>query len=158
MEWFKNALRQSQHNKNIKFRIIATGSQVLNPLSPKDCFRHYPVEYNEMMDFLQEEKIDGVVFLTGDRHLSEINRVERRGTYTLHDITASPLTAGFSNFNALEKNNPSRLLSVENKQNYARINVMGQGQERKLLVEFMGIQGEKISQWQVSLKDVSNSK
>ena len=158
MEWFKNAMRQSQHNRNINFRLVATGSQVLNPLSPKDCFRHYPVEYNEMMDFLQDEKIDGVVFLTGDRHLSEINKVERRGAYPLHDITASPLTAGFSAFNSLEKNNLSRLLSVENKQNYARINVMGQGQERKLLVEFIGIKGEKLSEWGVSLKDISNKK
>jgi alkaline phosphatase D len=158
MEWLKNALRQSQHNRNINFRIIATGSQVLNPLSSKDCLRHYPAEYNEVMDFLQDEKIDGVVFLTGDRHLSEINKVERRGAYPLYDITASPLTAGFSRYNSLEKNNPSRLLTVEEKQNYARISIMGQGQERKLLVEFMGLKGEKIAEWNVSLKEISNKK
>jgi hypothetical protein len=58
----------------------------------------------------------------------------------------------------LEKNNPSRLLTVEEKQNYARISIMGQGQERKLLVEFMGLKGEKIAEWNVSLKEISNKK
>jgi alkaline phosphatase D len=156
MEWFKNAIRQSQENNNISFRIIATGSQVLNPLSSKDCFRHYSKEYLEMMDFLQNEKIDGVVFLTGDRHLSEIYKINRKGSYPLHDITASPLTAGFSSYGPNEKQNQARILSIEKKQNYARISVTGQGSERKLLVDFMGIKGEKLAEYSVALKDITN--
>jgi alkaline phosphatase D len=156
MEWFKNAMRQSQNNRNINFRIIATGSQVLNPLSAKDCFRHYTAEFKEMMDFLQDEDINGVVFLTGDRHLSEINKVNRKNSYPLHDITASPLTAGFSSYSTAEKQNTARVLSVENKQNYARINVTGQGPERKLFVEFIGLKGEKLAEWSVALNEISN--
>jgi alkaline phosphatase D len=155
MEWFKNAIRQSQGNTNINFRIIATGSQVLNPLSPKDCFRHYPVEFKEMMDFLLAEKMEGVVFLTGDRHLSEINKINRKGAYPLYDITASPLTAGFAHYAPEEKNNPARVFSLEDNQNYARFNFTGQGQDRKLLIEFMGLKGEKLGEYALSLKDLS---
>ena len=158
MEWFKNAMRQSQDNSNVSFRIIATGSQVLNPLSPGDCFRHYFAEYKEMMDFLQDENINGVVFLTGDRHLSEINKVNRNGLYPLYDITASPLTAGFSAYSPAEKNNVARVLSVENKQNYARINVSGTKENRKLLIEFLGLQGERLAQVQILQKEISNKK
>jgi alkaline phosphatase D len=158
MEWFKNAMRQSQGNSNIHFRIIATGSQVLNPVSPADCFRQFPAEFKEMMDFLQDEKIDGVVFITGDRHLSEINKAERKGTYPLFDVTASPMTAGASNYGNAEKENPSRILSITGKQNYARFTFTGTGPERKLMVEFLGIKGEKLAEWNVSLREISNKK
>jgi len=62
MEWLKNALLQSNGNSNITFKIIATGSQVLNPTSPFDCFRHYSAEYKEMMDFIKDNHINGVIF------------------------------------------------------------------------------------------------
>ncbi len=156
MEWFKNALRLSNGNTNINFRIIATGSQVLNPLSPFDCFRHFPAEYREMLDFLQEEKINGVVFLTGDRHLSEINKLTRNNNYPLYDITCSPLTSGSAKYSAEERNNPARVLSIPDKQNYTRISFTGQGTQRKMLAEFLNIQGAKLGEWSVNLNAVSN--
>ena len=155
MEWFKNAMRLSNSNANVHFRIIATGSQVINPMSPWDCFRHYSGEYKEMMNFLQSEKINAVVFLTGDRHLSEINKAERSGAYPIYDITSSPLTSGRSKYNDKEKDNPARILSVVGQQNYSRITFSGQDQDRKMKVEFLGIKGEKLSDWEVSLKDIS---
>ncbi|HET9431432.1 MAG TPA: alkaline phosphatase D family protein, partial [Chitinophagaceae bacterium] len=88
MEWLKNSLLHS----NATFKIITVGSQVLNPVSPFDKWKDFPVEYFELMQFLEEYKINGVLFLTGDRHHSEIIKVERPGTYPLYDITVSPLT------------------------------------------------------------------
>ena len=136
---------------NVHFRIIATGSQVLNPKSPWDCFRHYSAEYKEVMDFLENEKINGVVFLTGDRHLSEINRVERSGGYPLYDITSSPLTSGRSKYNESEKENSARILSVVGEQNYTRLSFTGTGKERKMKTEFLGIKGQKLAEWEVNL-------
>lgn len=158
MEWFKTAMRQSQDDPNIHWRIVATGSQVLNPFSPRDCFRHYPAEYNEMMQFLMVEKITGVLFITGDRHLSEINKIERPGGYPLYDVTASPLTAGFSGYAPEEVNNTSRIRSIEKKQNYARLTFSGAGLQRKLVVDFIGINGEVLSSWSTSLADLQFKK
>ncbi|MDX2047817.1 MAG: alkaline phosphatase D family protein [Chitinophagaceae bacterium] len=150
MEWLKNALSGSFAT----FKIIATGSQVLNPVSPFDCFRKFPVEYNELMGFLEAEKISGVLFLTGDRHHSEIIKTESHLSYPLYDITSSPLTSGTHKFGAAEKNNPYRVVGVDEKQNYARITVTGKYRERNLKVEFIGIKGEKLAEWSVSEKDL----
>jgi alkaline phosphatase D len=95
------------------------------------------------------------VILTGDRHLSEINKINRKGAYPLYDITASPLTAGFAHYAPEEKNNPARVFSLEDNQNYARFNFTGQGQDRKLLIEFMGLKGQKLGEYALSLKDLS---
>jgi alkaline phosphatase D len=150
MDWLKNALSASAAN----FKIIATGSQVLNPASPFDCFRRFPAEYHELMAFLRAEKIPGVMFLTGDRHHSEIIRVEGLLSYPLFDITSSPLTSGTHEFGASEKNNPFRVLGVDQKQNYARISVSGAPRARVLKVEYIGIKGELLGQWSVAESDL----
>jgi alkaline phosphatase D len=158
IQWLKNALLQSNANGNINFRIIATGSQVLNPVSPFDCFRRFPAEYNDFLDFLAENKINGVVFFTGDRHHSEIIKLDRKGAYPLFDITASPLTSGTHSFGGPEKDNPARVLGVDKLQNYARVSFTGKSSDRKLQVDFLGINGELINSWSISQKELKSPK
>jgi alkaline phosphatase D len=158
MDWLKNALLQSKYNYNISFRFIATGSQVLNPFSDKDCLRHYPVEYEELIDFITDNDINGVVFLTGDRHHSEIIKMERENTYPLYDITASSLTAGISKTSGEEINNPYRVSPEVQEHNYARISLSGVKLNRKMTVEFLNVRGQKITDWSVLLKDLTAKK
>lgn len=150
MEWLKNSLLYS----SATFKIIAVGSQVLNPVSPFDKWRDFPAEYTELMDFLQEYRINGVLFLTGDRHHSEIIKVERPGTYPLYDITVSPLTSGTHVFGSAEKNNPYRVLGIDQLQNYGRFSFSGPRNDRKLTVDFLGLKGEKLGTWSVSEKEL----
>ena len=150
MEWLKNSLLFS----TATFKIIAVGSQVLNPVSPFDTWGDFPSEYQEMIDFLNEYKINGVIFLTGDRHHSEIIKVDRPATYPLYDITVSPLTSGTHKFGGPEKNNSYRVLGIEEKQNYARFSFSGMRGNRKLTVEFLGLKGEKISEWGITEKEL----
>jgi alkaline phosphatase D len=150
MQWLKNSLRFSSAN----FKIIATGSQVLNPVSPYDKLLDFPAEYDELMNFLEENKINGVLFLTGDRHHSEIIKVNRQGTYPLYDITASPLTSGTHTFDGPEKNNPYRVLGIDEKQNYTRFSFSGEKAERKMIVEFFGVKGEKLGEWSIRANDL----
>jgi len=152
MEWLKNSLLYS----TATFKIIVVGSQVLNPVSPFDKWRDFPSEYQELMDFLTDHKINGVLFLTGDRHHSEIIKVERPGTYPLYDITVSPLTSGTHVFGAAEKNNPYRVFGLDQHQNYGRFNFSGPRGSRKLMVEFLGVKGEKLGEWAITENELKN--
>lgn len=154
MDWFKREMMRSKANPNIHFRIIANGSEILNPYSPLDCFRHFTVEYNEMMQFLTDEKIDGLLFLTGDRHFSEINKAERKIGYTFFDITSSALTSDPVSYTAPEKNNPDRILAVTGKNNYTKFSFSGAGDARKVVVEFFGVHGERLAQLSVNLSQL----
>ena len=127
---------------------------MLNPISPYEKWWDYPAEYDELMSFLKEYRINGVLFLTGDRHHSEIIKVDRPGTYPLYDITVSPLSSGTHVFGDAEKNNPYRVWGLDQKQNYGRFSFSGKRGERKLLVEFLGIKGEKLGEWSVLEKDL----
>jgi alkaline phosphatase D len=148
MEWLKNSLLYS----SATFKIIVLGSQVLNPVSPYDKWHDFPAEYEDFMNFLKEYKINGVVFLTGDRHHSEIIKVDRPGTYSLYDITVSPLTSGTHSFGGPEKNNPYRVLGIDQLQNYGKFSFSGPRNDRKLTVDYFGVKGEKLGTWSVSEK------
>ncbi|MBI1344282.1 MAG: alkaline phosphatase family protein [Terrimonas sp.] len=153
MDWLQNALLFSQAT----FKIILVGSQVLNPVSPYDKMRDFPGDFLPLMKFLEENRISGVLFLTGDRHHSEVIKIDRPGNYPLYDITISPLTSGTHHFSGAEKNNPYRVFGLDEKQNYGRISVSGKTGERVLEVNFLGIKGEELGRWSVSEKALKST-
>ena len=151
MEWLKNALSFS----TATFKVIATGSQVLNPYSSAECMKAYSAEYYELMNFLAAQKIMGVLFITGDRHHSEVIKQDRPGLYPLYDITTSPFTAGVSKVRGIELKNPARINgTLVEEQNFARITIAGKKAERKFTVEFISIKGKKLGEWSVEEKEL----
>lgn len=156
--WLKNALLQSNNNPNISFRFIVNGSQILNPLSPYDCLRHFSAEFQELMSFINDQNIKGLLFLTGDRHHSEIIKMERPGNYTLYDITASPLTAGVGATREPEKSSPFRVGKETDAQNFARLSFAGPHKQRKLVVDYVGIDGSVLDSWSITLQDLGVKK
>ncbi len=155
MEWLKNALLFS----NATFKIIATGSQVLNPFSTAECMKSYSAEYIELMNFLADQKIRGVLFFTGDRHHSEVLKLDRPGLYPLYDITSSPFTAGIAKVRGAELNNPARINgTLVEEQNFTKVSVSGKRNERIMKVEFIGITGNTLGEWSVSEKEITTLK
>ena len=151
MDWLKNALS----NSSADFKIIVTGSQTLNPVSPFDCLQSYPIEFNELMDFLDKQKVTGVLFFTGDRHHSEVIKFPRPETYPLYDVTSSPFTSGIAAPSKQEENNPARVPgTLVVAQNYTRVTVSGAPRDRKLKIEFLGIKGEKLAEWSVGANEL----
>ena len=49
-----------------------------------------------------------------------------------------------------EKNNPYRVLGIDEKQNYGKFNFTGEKGKRKLTVEFFGVKGEKLGEWSIN--------
>ena len=103
LEWLKQALLSS----NATFKVVAMGTQFWNRVSRFETWQNYPDEQQKLRDWLREQRISGVVFLSGDLHFSELLRLPREGTYPLYEFTSSPLTAGaFANPDGLERSNP----------------------------------------------------
>ncbi len=91
--WFVDALTGSY----APFKVVVLGGQVLNRYDFYEAYAKYPQERQRLLDAIAARHIDGVVFLSGDRHHSELLRLERDGgLYPLYDFTSSPLTAGAS--------------------------------------------------------------
>ena len=155
MEWLKNALL----NSSATFKIIISGSQVLNPLNKYECMQRYAYEHQQLLNFLSEYKINGVLFFSGDRHHSEVIKMVRPGLPSLYDITISPYTAGVSKVRDDEEKNPYRVSgTLVEEQNFGKISVSGKKNERKLTVYFMGIKGQKLGEWSIFEKELKTDK
>jgi alkaline phosphatase D len=84
-EWLFDALARS----TATFKFIATTVPMAGGGS--DRWDGYPKERKELLDFIKEKKMRGVVFLSGDMHYAAITKIPRGGG--LIDITAGPLAA-----------------------------------------------------------------
>lgn len=154
MEWLK---RQLLEDATATFKIIVNGSEVLNPWAKGDGLVHFPIEYNELLDFLKEHRINGVLFLTGDVHYSEIIKLDREdGLYPLYDVTVSPLTSTVSHPKGYERRNKYRLPgTLIETHNFARFSFSGDGPNRKLLVEFFDKTGKLLLTWSVTHQELT---
>ncbi len=105
VDWLIDNLRYNQSHMQYQtssFNIIVSGNQVLSDASNHEIYRQYKEEWNYLMDQIMANHIDGVFFLSGDMHFTELSREVRtsnshgnksKGQYTFYDLTVSPLTA-----------------------------------------------------------------
>ncbi|OIQ76211.1 alkaline phosphatase D precursor [mine drainage metagenome] len=94
MRWLRNALLHSR----ARFKIVAAGGQFFNDDDAYEGWNQFPVERAEFLGWLQQYRIPGVVFLSGDRHITELIKYPRpaysgKRDYPLIEFTASPLNS-----------------------------------------------------------------
>ena len=155
MEWLKNSLAYSKAT----FKIIAVGNQVLNPVDKYETMQSYSYEYRELINFITAQKINGVVFFSGDKHHSEIIKINQPELYSLYDITISPYTSGISWVSGEDKNNIFRVKgTLVEEQNFAKITISGVKGNRMMGIEFIGTKGEKLASMQINENDLKVSR
>jgi len=100
VDWLIDALSSSKAT----YKFVAIGGQVLNSAEVWENYvNHHAVERKELLDRIAAEGIQNVVFLTGDRHHTELSKMDREGV-TMYDFTVSPLTSGAAKGGANEGN------------------------------------------------------
>jgi alkaline phosphatase D len=138
-------LEESLSSSHATFKIVANGNQMFNPMNTFEGLGRYPDEQRELLDFLRRAKIEGVVFLTGDRHAAELLKVEQPGLYPLYELTSSPLTSGNTR-NDKEANNPSRVPGtwVPDHRNFGMLEVTGPEGARVLTLRALDPDGKEL--------------
>ena len=141
LDWLKNALMQSRAS----FKIIAGGSQFLNDASRFEGWQHFPAEREAFLDWLARNRINGVLFVSGDRHHTELLRRERAGSYPLYELTCSPLTSGTRPADDNEINNPLRVADTTVAvHNYCTLATSGERGQRSLTLTVFDAQGRRL--------------
>jgi len=89
-EWLKQRLLASR----APFKILACGSGWSMADGPEgDTWAAFRTERDELFDFIRDRRIEGVVCLSGDSHVGELNCIpwSERGGYDIYDLVSSPL-------------------------------------------------------------------
>ncbi len=58
----------------------------------RDTWNGFKDERNEIFDYLSDNKVEGVVLMSADRHRSDLWRIERENGYALYEFNSSRLT------------------------------------------------------------------
>ncbi len=148
LDWLKKHLLES----TAAFKFIATGSQVLNKVSTHERLRQFPDEMHELFSFIEKNKISGVIFLTGDRHHSELLRTEGEIHYPLYDFTSSGVTSFRRRTRRTkESDNPDRVPgTLADFQNFGRVTIAGEPENRVCILEVFTKRGKPV--WNYTIK------
>jgi alkaline phosphatase D len=141
-EWLINALSAS----NATFKIIVIGGQVLNTAQVYENYSNYKEEKEKLLKEILDNKIKGVLFLSGDRHFTELSKMDRENTYSLYDWTVSPLTSGVVPIENIEKEtNQNRVSGSIFSQNvFGTLSFSGKKENRQLKLTLFDKDGKEL--------------
>jgi alkaline phosphatase D len=133
MAWLENALLGARG----RVKLVAGGSQFWNAASRYEGLYQYPAEQKRLAEFLLAARIDGLIFLSGDRHFGELLRIDRTGAYPLYEFTSSPLTSRpWEKPSAAERENAQVVAgTLFGRRQFGLIRISGPGSDRRVALE-----------------------
>ena len=139
MEWLKASLIASE----AVFKVVVNGNQVLNANSRHETMTKF-ADTEELIAWIARNRIEGVLFLSGDRHHGELVRIQRPGVYPLYDFTSSSITAGVHVMKPDDPEyvNPLRVdgtLAMEH--NFGVVRFSGAPKQRRATLQLYGVDG-----------------
>jgi len=139
LEWLIDALAFSEAN----VKIVVLGSLFLSNMSHyknQNYISNYAEERAYILAQLEAENVKNVLFLTGDKHFSEVSRLVNAQQNVIYEFTASPLTASP---NTREDQNTLRLEgSLIQKRNFGWVEFTGKSfEERAVTVKILDSEG-----------------
>ncbi|KUG07108.1 phosphodiesterase [Solirubrum puertoriconensis] len=150
LQWLLDALASS----TATFKFVAVGGQVLNPARVFENYSNYEQERGRLLNAITAAKIPGVIFLSGDRHHTELTRLERTNGYPLYDLTVSPLTSAPA-LGAREEGNTGRVAgTLVTQRNFAIVDVSGPLADRHLQIRIHDAKGKLLWEQSIAAKDL----
>ncbi|MBL7825977.1 MAG: alkaline phosphatase family protein [Saprospiraceae bacterium] len=142
LEWLIGALATSR----AQFKFIAVGGQVLTTDNHEEsAFHDFPAERDELLRRIEQEGIKGVVFLTGDKHFTELSAFQNKAGNWMFDLTSSSLTAGAFVDAATKTQNEYRVPgTVVPENNFCLLKLSGPFRQRTLTISSYNAQGTEM--------------
>lgn len=130
-EWLIDALVAS----SAPFKFVCVGGQVVNDAKVWETYANlFPEERQEILDAIVTEQVPGVIFLTGDRHHTELSMYQPDGAnFPIYDLTVSPLTS--KAYPIKDEQNSYRVSGTGyNERNFAVLDVAGANKARTVKI------------------------
>lgn len=138
LDWLIEALVYSK----AAFKVVVIGGQVLNPAPVFENYaHHHGTERMELLHRIEVEGIRNVLFVSGDRHHTELSKLTLDSGKTLYDWTVSPLTSNPSKNNEFEGNTLRVPGTYVNDQNFGIMTITGPRKNRTLTLSVFDAEG-----------------
>ena len=150
IDWLINAMASSR----APFKFVAIGGQVISNEAAHENYATFPEERAYLLRKIREARIEGVIFLDGDRHHTALSKMkESKGVYPLYDLTCSPLTSG-----AYADKEEANVFKLEEtlfgKHNFGMLNVSGPRTDRVLNIQIYDKDGKEVWTKDIKARDL----
>lgn len=148
--WLENELLTSRAQVNL----IVSGTQVIPEDHPYEKWANFPKSRKRLLDFIRKNRIPGVIFLSGDRHIHEFSLKQDEETlYPLIDFTSSGMTHYFKEFTG--EPNRYRYGKVYAGTGFGQISIDWEQSDPAIKLQIKDMQNRVMEELEVSLSDLS---
>lgn len=146
-EWLREQLHAPA-----EIRIIASSIQFAAEDAGQETWSNLPHERKRMLELIEDTKANGVLFISGDRHWSELSAITDDVSYPIYDLTSSSLNQPHPR--GTPTDNTYRFLDTTyHLENFGRIEIDWSG--RELLLEIVDGKGRTKFSHQVPFDELS---
>lgn len=147
---------QLELNKPADLRIIASSIQVLPTEHRFEKWANFPKERERLFSLLRSTEANGVLLISGDRHMAEISKLENALSYPLYEVTSSGLNSALSSIPALARETNSLRTSPKNTvvDNFGTIQITREGEDADLQLQIRNVQGEVVEEVKIKVSDL----
>jgi alkaline phosphatase D len=142
--WLAERLREPA-----ELRLIVSSIQVLADGHGWERWGNFPHQRRRLFDLIRETNANGVIFLSGDRHLGALYRETGGVPYPLVEITSSGLNRSFPNN---REPGPNRLGAVYGAPNFGTVDI--DWWEGRVTLSVRGVNGEPARRHTVMLDEL----
>ena len=148
--WLENELLTS----NAQINFIVSGTQVVPEDHPYEKWSNFPKSRNRLFEFIRQNRIPGVIFLSGDRHIHEISiKKDMETLYPLIDVTSSGMTHYFEEFT--DEPNRHRIGNVYAGTGFGQINIDWEQSDPVITLQIKNMQNEVMRELDVTLSEIT---
>jgi len=146
-KWLEEQLK----NSDAQLHFIASGTQILPTDHRFEKWSDYPASRERLLALIAKYQVPGVVFLSGDRHISEITRSTSDVLpYPIYEVTASGMTHFWNNFPGEE--NSRRVGEVFADFNFGTAEI--DWDKEGLTLAIRNLEGEPVRQVKLSMAEL----
>ena len=127
-KWLAEQLR-----KPAEIRILASSIQCLPSQAGQECWANLPRERERLLKLIEETKAHNLIILSGDRHWSEVSRIET-SSQPIYEFTSSSINQPHPRGTPTENENRFGDKTYH-KQNYGLININWESQPPEVDVQ-----------------------
>lgn len=153
-QWLDKTLKEPAD-----IRIIVSSIQVVPDKRGMESWGNFPLERKKLFDMIVNNKANGVIFVSGDAHFSEVSRYDS-AAYPFYDITSSAM----GHHHNTKDGKPTKYSAYPNEYrvsgsdytaaNFGLIKVDWRGEETELEFELKSTSGKSYFSKKVKLTDL----
>ncbi|MCE9563038.1 MAG: alkaline phosphatase family protein [Planctomycetes bacterium] len=147
---------EEQLKKPAEVRFLVSSIQVISDDHPFEKWSNIPKEREKLYALLNSTKANGVIILSGDRHLAEISLDTKTLGYPLYDITSSGFNQASKNWRAPEANT-KRLAAMPFGDNFGFITIDWSGDDPRVNVQVRDEDGDATCGFKVRLSTLKGT-